>query len=526
MYLDYQVFYNIIFFYIIGYTYARIQTIYAYGNKLFYSNGTQFFIKGIAYQSPLEAGDPEHYRDPLAEPNACERDLRYFLDLGINTIRVYTVNPKNNHEYCMRLFEKNGIYVLLDLSEPRNSIISTDPSWNVKLFWRYSQVIDAMHKYPNLLGFFAGNEVILDTENTYSAAYVKAAIRDVKSYIKSKGYRKILVGYAANDHEHTRIPSANYFACGDSESAADFFGINIYEWCEPTSYETSGYSDRVNDFRHYNIPIFFSEYGCNIVNGKIGVRTFNQVPHIYSEKMTQVFSGGIVYEWFQNVNNYGLVNLMSDNTVSPRQDYINLREQIRHINPRPIQRSRYTPKNGPPECPVIGQYWSSSTKLPPIPNSELCTCASRASSCIAVNDITDTEIAEIFSYICGEINCKGVSKDSKAGVYGAYSVCEPIDQLNIILNLYYNKHKQESACNFKGLAYVVTSESSKTCSSLLRIVGMDGSGSITGPPVVAGFGEERGPRDRKDSSGKTIYPNWKLIFEIITYFFGITIFIA
>lgn len=526
MHLNYHVFYGIIYLYIIGSAYARIQTIYAYGNKLFYQNGTQFFIAGVAYQPPLR-GDADHYKDPLADPASCERDLRYFLELGINTIRVYTVNPENNHDYCMRLFENSGIYVLLDLSEPRNSIISTDPSWNVRLFWRYSKVIDNMHKYPNLLGFFAGNEVILDTENTHSAAYVKAAVRDVKSYMRSKGYRKILVGYAANDHEHTRIPSANYFACGSSASAVDFFGINIYEWCDPTSYETSGYRDRVNDFRNYNVPIFFSEYGCNIVNGKIGVRSFSQVPHIYSEKMTDVFSGGIVYEWFQNVNNYGLVNLLPDNTISVRQDFLNLREQLRRINPKAIQRSTYTPRNGPPECPAIGQYWSSSTLLPPIPNSELCACASRASSCIAVNDITDAEIAEIFSYICGEISCKAVSKDSKIGLYGAFSVCEPIDQLNVILNLYYNKHhRQESACNFKGLAYVVTSETSKTCSSLLQIVGIDGSGTITGPPVATGFGKEKDSRDRKESLGKAIYPDWRLIFGIMTYFFGIIIVIA
>ncbi|KTW27761.1 hypothetical protein T552_02201 [Pneumocystis carinii B80] len=526
MYLGYPIFYIVIFWYTIRYTYAGGQTVYAYGNKLFYSNGTQFLIKGVAYQSPLGLGEPGHYRDPLADREACNRDLRYFLDLGINTIRVYTVDPENNHDYCMEVFGRNGIYVLLDLSEPRNSIISTEPSWNVRLFWRYSQVIDAMHRYSNLLGFFAGNEVILDTENTHSAAYVKAAIRDVKSYIKKKKYRRIPVGYAANDHEHTRIPSANYFACGDPDSAADFFGINIYEWCEPTTYETSGYRDRVNDFKHYNIPIFFSEYGCNIVNGRIGTRTFKQVEHIYSEKMTQVFSGGIVYEWFQNVNNYGLVNLMSDNTISPREDYKHLKEQIGKIKPKIVHRSEYRATNGPPECPAISQYWSASTRLPPIPNSELCACASRASSCIAVNDITDTEISSIFSYVCGEISCKGVSGDGRTGVYGAYSVCEPIDQLNIILHSYYIKHRQESACNFKGLAYVVVSETTKTCSSLLRIVGMDGSGSITGPPVADGFDKERDPRNRKDNSGKTIYANWKLIFKIIAYFFGIIILTA
>lgn len=522
MYFGYSIF--LIFFYAFAYIHARVQTIYKYGRKFFYSNGTEFLIIGIAYQSPLEAGDSRHYRDPLAEPKACSRDLQYFKELGINTLRVYTIDPSYDHSYCMNLFARSGIYVILDLSEPRNSINSADPSWNLKLFSRYSKVIDAMHHYPNLLGFFAGNEVILDTENTHSAPFVKAAVRDVKSYIKYKGYREILVGYATNDHQFTRIPVANYFACGDFNTIVDFFGINIYEWCEPTSYETSGYRDRVEDFRHYNVPLFFSEYGCNIVNGKPGVRTFQQVSHIYSEKMMSVFSGGIVYEWFQNVNDYGLVNLNLDNSISPRQDYWNLRKQLSLIRPKLATSSNYNPIEKPPICPSVDQYWSASTNLPPIPNSELCACASRASSCIAVSDILDTEMKDIFSYICSEIDCKSISKNGRTGVYGAYSVCNPIDQLNIILGLYYNRHKQNSACNFKGLAYVVSPETSKTCSSLLQIVGTDGSGSITGPPIATDF--DKDSRERKKDSAGNIYVNWKLLIGITTFFIGVATFVT
>ncbi|KTW29036.1 uncharacterized protein T551_02310 [Pneumocystis jirovecii RU7] len=513
-------------FHTIRYVHGHVETIHRYGRYLFFSNGTQFFVKGVAYQQPLPHGYDGHYVDPLANSRACTRDLKLFLELGINTVRVYTIDPFLDHSYCMNLFAKNGIYVILDLSEPRNSIISTSPSWDVSLFLRYSQVIDSMHHYPNLIGFFAGNEVVLDTGNTHAAAFVKAAIRDTKAYIRHKHYRKILVGYAANDHQHTRIPSANYFACGDDSIAADFFGINIYEWCEPTTFETSGYKDRVQDFLGYNIPLILSEFGCNIVNGKLGTRTFKQIRYLYSDKMTSVFSGGIVYEWYHNVNSYGLVIIHNDDSVSPREDYHHLKNQLSLVNPKLLTSSKYTPTEQPPECPVNNQHWSVSTNLPPVPNSELCACASSASSCVSVSDISDNEMADIFSYICSEIDCRAISKNGQTGIYGAYSVCLPRDQLNVILGLYHRKHNRDSACFFKGSAFVTTPRSSKSCSSLLRIAGEDGSGSISGPPYVTTHVPDTDGKDKDESSGKNIYFKWELLLGICTIFIGIAFFIT
>jgi hypothetical protein len=62
-----------------------------------------------------------------------------------------------------------------------------------------------MAKYSNTLGFFAGNEVSNEPNNTYASAFVKAAVRDTKAYIKSKNYRPIGVGYATNDDADIRV---------------------------------------------------------------------------------------------------------------------------------------------------------------------------------------------------------------------------------------------------------------------------------------------------------------------------------
>ncbi|GMF06075.1 unnamed protein product [[Candida] boidinii] len=82
------------------------------------------------------------------------------------------------------------------------------------------------------MGFFAGNEVITNSSNADAAAFVKAAVRDTKAYIRDNVDRYIPVGYSANDDAETRVPSADYFACGDDDVKADFYGINMYEWCD------------------------------------------------------------------------------------------------------------------------------------------------------------------------------------------------------------------------------------------------------------------------------------------------------
>jgi hypothetical protein len=201
----------------------------------------------------------------------------------------------------MSQLQAAGIYVIQDLSNPSASINRNSPAWTTDLFASYAAVVDAMAGYSNLLGFFAGNEVSNSVNTTAASAYVKAAVRDMKAYIKTKNYRTIGVGYATNDDATIRQNMADYFNCGDPASAIDFWGYNIYSWCGDSSYTTSGYDQRVAEFSNYSVPAFFAEYGCNTVQPRV----FTEVQALYGPNMTGVFSGGIVYMYFQEVNDYG-----------------------------------------------------------------------------------------------------------------------------------------------------------------------------------------------------------------------------
>jgi hypothetical protein len=183
----------------------------------------------------------------------------------------------------MQMMADADIYVLADLSSPTESIDRNNPSWDDDLYTRYTSVIDAMANYTNILGFFAGNEVANSDNTTAAMAYVKAATRDMKAYIKQKNYRPIGVGYAAADVTGIRQQLADFLNCGSPDDAIDFFGDNVYEWCGDSSYTMSGYNNITSEFQNYSVPYFFAEYGCITQP-----RTFTNVPVLYGPQMNTI----------------------------------------------------------------------------------------------------------------------------------------------------------------------------------------------------------------------------------------------
>lgn len=244
--------------------------------------------------------------------------------------------------------------------------------------------MDAFAGYSNVLGFFVGNEVILQKNQSEAAPFVKAAARDMKAYREAKGYRQIPIGYSAADIRELRPMLQDYLTCGGNRSEiVDFFALNSYSWCDPSDFDTSDYRDLQEQAERFPVPIFFSETGCNVP----GPRLFEDQQAIFSEPMLGTWSGSLVYEWIEERNHYGLISygpevaqtilesgVIEDGftrtgtptPVSP--DFYNLQSQWATITPTGVHEDEYEVDVSTRECPQPTDGWliEGNVKLPSI----------------------------------------------------------------------------------------------------------------------------------------------------------------
>ncbi|PGH07205.1 hypothetical protein GX51_01992 [Blastomyces parvus] len=340
---------------------SAISKLSAVGSKFFNEEGQQFFIKGIAYQLTPH--------DPLVDPEQCKLDSSLMKELGANAIRVYHVDPKGDHEECMKAFADAGIYLFVDLDDFPTQIEGRSPIWSQRQFDAFKLTLDEFQKYDNTAGVFVGNEVLTVANDSAAAPYILAASRDIKAYRDSKNYRRIPVGYSAADIAELRPMLQNYLVCREDESERlDFFALNAYEWCGESTFKISGYGNLQDQADGYPVPIFFSETGCNTVRP----RDFDDLNAILGQEMTGTWSGAMVYEWIQELNNYGLITygkVPKGDTSNPsaldgfsrrgtptpvNPDFTNLKSRFATLSPTGVALSDYSDKAlevTPPPCP-------------------------------------------------------------------------------------------------------------------------------------------------------------------------------
>ena len=147
--------------------------------------------------------------------------------------------------------------------------------------------------------------------------FLLAAAADVKAYRDSKGYRPIPVGYSATDTDALGTNLQNYLVCRENPyERLDFYSLNSYRWCgSQATYQTSGYVNLQKSFENYPAPVFISETGCNVVPR----RDFADQATIFGANMSDTWSGAIIYEWIQEMNNYGLISYGPVNIGAPQQ---------------------------------------------------------------------------------------------------------------------------------------------------------------------------------------------------------------
>jgi 1,3-beta-glucanosyltransferase GAS5 len=109
-----------------------------------------------------------------------------------------------------------------------------------------------------------------------------------------------------------------------------------------------------------------SEYGC-ITNG---ARKFGEVAALMNKEMTNVYSGGLMYEYALEDNGFGIVKIPSvdSTTVVEQPEFASFASAL-SANPAPTGDGGFTSTTNSVACPTKDSDWLvDSTVLPAIPD--------------------------------------------------------------------------------------------------------------------------------------------------------------
>jgi len=194
--------------------------------------------------------------------------------------------------------------------------------------------------------------------------------------------------------------------------------------------------------------------------------------------MTPYWSGGVLYEFSEEDNKYGLVQVSSNNQQLP--DYSTFKTQLAAVSPQGTSFDSISTSRSAPSCPAQDSNWLASTTLPPYPSSCACSAMVGSLSCIA-NQIDPSHIGQALSTACGFLvkadpanGCNDISSgDGQQGVYGKYSFCSAQDQLSYVYNALV---KKGSTCDFGGMATAQSPSVSDLSSALANCKTQDATG--------------------------------------------------
>jgi len=241
----------------------------------------------------------------------------------------------------------------------------------------------------------------------------------------------------------------------------DLYGLNNYEWKGDAT--IAAYSGINQAFAEYNIPAYFSEFGSNAVSP----RPFTEVAALFSSAMTDIWSGGLAFGYFQSVQTgFGLVDISSDgSTVTPNQDFTNLQNQYSQVVFVNTPDQTTAGATAFPACAAPdGVNFLGSNNLPPTPDQAACDCAvNSAFSCVFSPQTSNVSAIEgtLFNFTCGQLgslglnSCDSLSASGATGTYGLLASCDPATQLSFAFSaLYEANSRNPQACSFSGNATV------------------------------------------------------------------------
>ncbi|KAI1647745.1 glycoside hydrolase family 72 protein [Daldinia loculata] len=298
--------------------------------RYFWKGNLRFIMNGVVYKSYGLCADM--LADDRIED--LEHAIPLLRRLGINTLFICHIDETKSHKACMNLLAEHEIYVLVSIESIPPTVYHNTPmmSYTSNSMQRFFQAVENLASYPNLLGFAIPDDLIKDLEPVVAAPVIRAIVRDIRRYLSllavKKHQRVVPVGIVALGMRIPLREQFEYCCSGDDNETVDFFVFDYVYFSPKMTMQTSTDPEPLNMFSNTHIPVSFI-YGCN----HLMPRRFLETRTIYLHPgMRRVFSGGIVFQFFDGPSKDGLVALTQRNNDRLRYEetinYRNLRDSV------------------------------------------------------------------------------------------------------------------------------------------------------------------------------------------------------
>lgn len=226
-------------------------------------------------------------------PTDWRRDASLLQTLGVNSVFIGEIDMSQDHTDFMDIFRTFGIYVLvwMPVDTPLRIIAGFENAeWNDDVYAYQTAIIERFAVSSNFLGFVVDDVGIYNGAIEEQLPFVKAAVRDLKRYMRNRNFRNIPVGVRGDNGTMKGLSRADYFQCGNTavNETVDFWITRDDGRCDPgASDDPQHFSTIISAQMSLHIPLFYQYESCRQGN-------YSFVDTIYNSNMAALWSGGFI----------------------------------------------------------------------------------------------------------------------------------------------------------------------------------------------------------------------------------------
>ncbi|HXP31235.1 MAG TPA: glycosyltransferase [Stellaceae bacterium] len=176
--------------------------------KFFFAGAEKFFVKGVTY-GPF---GPASHGAQFPERETVARDFALMAEMGVNTLRVFTVPPL----WLMDMAADAGLRVLVGIAWAQHVTFLDNSDIQREILRTIVEAVRGLERHRAIFAYLIGNEIPPDMVRWHGAERVRSFLKRIVAMVKEIDPER-LVSYA-------NFPSTEYLTV----DFTDFLCFNIY----------------------------------------------------------------------------------------------------------------------------------------------------------------------------------------------------------------------------------------------------------------------------------------------------------